>query len=665
MPDTQRLLSAIEAEEGSAYGSENDDLSNERARAIDFYYGRPMGNEVEGRSQVISKDVADTIEWIKPSIVRIFTAGEDVVKFDPIGPEDEESAKQETDYINFIIQQKNDWTNVLYEWVTDALLTRNAYCFAYWDDTPSYSKQSYQGLTEDQFMLIAQDTLTGKLEITAHTAYPNPNIVPQPYVDPMAGPVMDEFGQPLMMPVPNLHDVEFRQIRSSGCVKLAVLPPERCLVSERCKSMSLQDSPFFEFWEFKTISELREMGFDVPDNLADDGGTELGVADLARDYGKSMSLYERDLGNDPSMKRVRVRMVWIRHDYNQDGIAELLQCIVVGNEILRMDEVDTIPVACIVPTPVPHRHVGVSIADVVMDLQEIRSGMLRQIVDNTYLQNNGRYGLSNKVNLDDFLTSRPGGAVRVDTDGADVGGHMYPLVHPFMATNALQVMEYLDQVRENRTGTSRYFTGVDQGALNKTASGISQLTSAASQRVELMARVFASGVKELFRIVHELTLKNARSDDTIKLNGKWVTVDPRQWQQRSDMTVSVGLGVGNKEQLMANLQRILQYQMPSLQIGIATPQNIYHTLSELSKAAGFPNVDKFWTDPANTPPQPPKPDPQMVKIEADMKMNEQDNLTKIQVAREDNQTKAMMQSEKLMADYVKAMNEAMNVPAES
>ncbi len=661
MPDIRRLLSAIESEESSAYGSENDDLSNERAKAIDYYYGRPMGNEVEGRSQVISKDVADTIEWIKPSIVRIFTAGEDVVKFDPIGPEDENAAKQETDYVGFIIQQKNDWTQIVYEWVTDAMLTRNAYVFAYWDDTPSYSTQSYRGLTDDQFALIAQDTLTGRLEITAHSEYPNPDVPPQPYMDPIAGQIMDEFGYPVMLPQPSLHDVEFRQIRSYGCVKLAVLPPERCLVSERCKSMSLQDAPFFEFWEFKTISELREMGFDVPDSLADDGGTELGVADLARDYGKSMSLYERDMGNDPSMRRVRVRMVWIRHDYNQDGIAELLQCVVVGKEVLRMDEVDTIPVACIVPTPVPHRHVGISVADVVMDLQEIRSGMLRQIVDNTYLQNNGRYGISNKVNLDDFLTSRPGGAVRVDTDGADVGGHMYPLVHPFMATNALQVMEYLDQVRENRTGTSRYFTGVDQNALNKTASGIAQLTSAASQRVELMARVFASGVKELFRIVHELTLKNSRSADTIKLNGEWITVDPRQWQQRSDMTVSVGLGVGNKEQLMANLQRILQFQMPSLQLGIVTPQNIYNTLSELSKAAGFPNVDKFWTNPANTPPQPPKPDPNMVKIEADMKMNEQDNLVKLQMNRENNQAKAVMQDQELLAKYVTEMNKAMNV----
>jgi hypothetical protein len=659
MPDIQRLLAAIDAEEGSAFGSDNDDLSNDRAKAIDYYYGRPFGNEVEGRSHVVSKDVADTIEWIKPSIIRIFTAGDDVVRFDPIGPEDEESAKQESDYVNFIIQQKNDWVQVIYEWATDAMMTRNAYCFAYWDDTPTYSVQSYDGLTDDQFTLIAQDVLTGRLEIVAHNEYPNPDVIPQQLVDPMIGPVFDEMGQPVMTPVPNLHDVQFRTIRSYGCVKLSVLPPERCLVSERCRSMSLQDAPFFEFWEWKTISELREMGLYVPDDIPSDGGYANTAADQARDFNKSVDIGGEFGNGDPSMRRVKVRMVWIRHDYNQDGIAELLQCIVVGREILRMDEVDTIPVACIVPTPVPHRHIGLSVSDVVMDLQEIRSGMLRQIVDNTYLQNNGRYGLSNKVNLDDFLTSRPGGAVRIDTDNADVSGHMVPLVHPFMATNALQIMEYLDQVRENRTGTSRYFTGVDQNALNKTASGIAQLTSAASQRVELMARVFASGVKELFRIVHELTLKHARSSDVIKLRGKWVTVDPRQWQSRSDMTISVGLGVGNKEQLMANLQKILQIQLPALQIGIATPENIYNTLSELSKAAGFPSVEKFWTDPSTKQPEPPKPDTRLIELDAKMKMNQQDNATKLQISREDIAAQAAMKDKELIAGFVKEMNQAL------
>lgn len=659
MPDIQKLLSSIEAEEASAFGSEEDDLTNERAKAIDYYYGRPFGNEVEGRSHVVSKDVADTIEWIKPSIVRIFTAGEDVVRFDPIGPEDEKSAKQETDYVNYIIQQKNDWTQVIYEWVTDAMITRNAYCMAYWDDTPSYSKQTYQGLTDDQFALIAQDVLTGKLEIVGHSEYPNPDIPPQPLIDPMAGPVIDPMtGMPVMIPPPNLHDVEFRQIRSYGCVRLVVLPPERCRVSEKCREMSLQNTPFFEYWEFKTISELREMGLNVPDDIPDDGGVEEDILSISRDVGRIQALYERDVSSDPAMRRVRVRMVWIRFDYNEDGISELLQCIVVGRQILRMDEVDTIPVACIVPTPVPHRHIGLSVADIVMDLQEIRSGMLRQIVDNAYLQNNGRYGISNKVNLDDFLTSRPGGVVRVDTENADTGGHFFPLVHPFMAAPALQIMEYLDQVRQNRTGTNAYFTGVDQNALNKTASGIAQLTSSASQRVELMARVFASGVKEMFRIVHELTLKHSRMADTIKLRGEWITVDPRQWQSRSDMTISVGLGVGNKEQLLANLQRILQFQLPSLQIGIATPENVYNTLTEMTKAAGFPASEKFFTDPNSKPPEPPKPDPKVIEIQAKMQMNRDDNQTKLQIEREKTQADMVMQNKELLADYVKNMEKA-------
>lgn len=589
----EQLLAAIEEREETAYGTETDPTAVERSRAIDYYLGRPFGNEVEGRSQVVSKDVSDTIEWIKPSLMNIFAGGEQVCKFDPVGPEDEEAAAQETDYVNHVLQKKNNWFSLAYEWFTDSLLTRNAYAMAYWERSVESKLERYQGLTEDQLALIASDP---SVQIVAHS--------------------------PSMAPAP-LHDVEIRTVGDYGCVKVCVLPPERCLVAESTNSVSVRDAEFFEYWDEKPISWLRENGFDVPDDIDDSGAMSETLVDQSRDIDRQTSAFNKDVFVDPAMRKVKVRMVWIKHDFNADGIAEYNYCVVVGRTILYREECENVPVACIVPTPFPHRHMGLSVYDAIADLQLIKSAMLRQIIDNTYLQNNGRYAISDKVNLDDMLTSRPGGVVRVK--GGLPGNEIVPLQHPFIANNAINVVEYIDQIRQNRTGTSNYFTGVDQNALNKTASGIAQLSTAAAQRVELIARVFAEGVKDLFLIVHELTLKHATSVDKVQLRGRWVTVDPRQWKKRSDMTISVGLGAGNRQAQLANLQAIIQLQGGAMQFGLCTPGNMYNALAEFTKAAGFTSETKFWNDPTVNPPPPPQPDPKMM-IEAERVKIERERL---------------------------------------
>lgn len=597
-PTDKDLLQAIEAEEAAAYGRENDELSSDRAKAIDYYFGRPYGNEVDGRSQVVTREVMDTIEWIKPSLLRVFAGGDEVCRFEPVGPEDEEAAKQETDYINHVLLAKNPWFHVCYTWFTDALLTKNAYCLAYWDKKEDVQKETYEGLSDDQMALILQDE---SIEVIGHET----------------NPILDSTGQV----VGQTHTVQVRRKRTYGCVKLEVLPPEKCLVSFRTKGASVRDADFFEYWDDKTLTELRSLGFDVPDDIEDSYSSDNTIEDQARNRYRE-HVTSSDIRNDPAMKMVRVRVAWIRYDSDGDGIAEYRQCVVVGNTILSNDEVNGIPVASIVPTPVPHRHPGLSVADFVMDLQEIKSTILRQGLDNGYLSNNGRYAISDKVNLDDMLTSRPGGVVRVD---GSPGQEIFPLVHPQNGQMWIQMMEYVDQIRENRTGTNRYFTGIDQNALNKTASGIAQLTSSAAQRVEAIARILAEGVKELCLIVHELIQKHATQQDIVKLRGKWVTVDPRQWIKRGDMTISVGLGSGSKESQIAALMNILTAQKEAAQIGIASPENIYNALTELTKVYGFQSPEKFWTDPATIPPKPPVPSIDEQKLALDAKKHE-DNL---------------------------------------
>lgn len=614
-----RLMAAIEEREGTALGRETDPVSVDRATAISYYLGQPFGNEIEGRSQVVSKDVFDTIEWIKPSLLRIFAGGDQIAEFQPESEEDIQGAEQESDYINYVIQRKNNWFALANTWFTDALLTRNAYCLAYWEERQEPKLERYRGLTEDQLVLIGMDST---VEIIAHQSYQAPMPVPAPMALSMIQQGMMQAFPPI-----TLHDLDVRRMKTYGCAKLEVLPPERCLVGADTKSVSVRDADFFEYWEYKTLSDLRADGFDVPDDIGDAGGMDKGLVDQSRDVTANTVFPENEQTVDPAMRKVKARMVWIRNDYNQDGIAELRYVVAVGKTMLVNEEVAAIPVATIVPYPMPHRHFGLSMYDVVADLQRIKSAMQRQVIDNQYLANNGRTAVDkNLVNLEDLQVSRPGGIVR--TNGPPSQSIM-PFVHPQTAQHAIGVLQYFDGILEDRGGVSKPFVGADVEAINAQPGTIAQLTSAASQKIEQLARILAEGVKELFLIVHELVLSNATVEEKVQLRNKWVTVDPRQWRKRMDMSLMVGLGVGNRQQHAAGIAALLGLQEKALGIGLTSPPKIYNALSEYVKALGFSTPKQFFDEPDPNQPYQPAPPPQaqvaQINAEADVMVQRMKN----------------------------------------
>jgi hypothetical protein len=567
MPDIDKLLNAIDAAEADAYGSDSDgDLSSERAAAVDRYLGKNVLPAPDGRSQVTDRSVYETIQWIKPSLCRIFANGDDVVELPPIGPEDEAGAKQEAQYLNHVVLQKNNWFEIFDTATSDALLTKAAYLYPYKEKRRQIEMEKY--LKE----------------------YPDEDSPPQ--LDPMTG-----------QPIPSmLYDVEIRRTKEDVKYCIEVLPPERCKIAESTKTVQVRDSQYFEYYDYITISELREMGFDVEDDIADsDGhGTE---EDDARDQYSEQTGYDDENEIDPAMRKVKCRWIWIKHDYDEDGIAEKQYVIRVGQKILHREEVNGVPVAVICPDPLAHRHVGQCPADTVSDIQDIKTAILRQGLDNLYLSNNPpKFG-------NPSLVSRPGGVWR--TKGGVFGQDFGAVPLPFVFPQAMEGLEYMDQIRENRTGTNRYFTGIDQNALNKTATGIQQLSTMAAQRVEQIARHFANGIETLFSILHEIILKSGHKAEVVKLSGQWVPVDPSTWRSRTDFRISVGFAAGNKDAMVSRLMLIANAQKEAAMGGlpIVQPQNIYETMMELTKASDFSAPHRFWTDPKDAPPpQPPQPD---------------------------------------------------------
>lgn len=593
MPDYTKLNNAIDAFEARSYGSDTDgELEADRARAMSAYMGENVLPVPEGRSAVVDRSVYETIQWIIPSLCRVFASGDDVIEIPPVGPEDEEAAKQESHYLNYILLQKNPWFEVFSTAAHDALLLKAGYLYAFKDKRRFVQTERYENQTPESLSILLNDK---SLQVT------DAEQIPSDEIDPMTG-------QPMV-----LFNVTVKRIKEDSAYKVVALAPDHCKVAEETPSWHLENCPYFEYWEEVTISDLRAEGFDVSDDIADGDDRDTQVDDKRNKYGE-----DQDIENsDPAMRVVRKRMIWVRHDYDQDGIAEMQYVVRVGNEILAREECNRIPVAVLACRPIPHRHIGASIADEQVDIQDIKTSILRQGLDNLYQTNNVRTYVNDElINVDDLMVNRPGGLIR----GKGIFGQdIAPMPTPFMFDKAMAGLEYMDQVRENRSGVNRYFTGIDQNALNKTASGISQLTSMAAQRVEQIARTMALGVEQLASILHELILKHGHKKEVVRIRSKWVEVDPSSWKNRYDFRISVTYAAGNKDAQMGRLQVLANYQAQAMQSGvpIVTPQNLFETAMEITKAADISSPDRFWTQPEKIPPQgPPQPDPTVMAAES-------------------------------------------------
>jgi hypothetical protein len=578
----ETLLATIERYETN---SQTESLADDRTKALDYYLGNPLGNEIDGRSQVVSRDVWDTVEWIKPQIADIFCSGDEVVAFAPVNKEDVQAAEQETQFINHVITQKNEWFPVWYNWSHDALLQKVGYVLAYWDEGERRQKEKYKGLTDDEFTLLLQDK----------------NAVPVEHD-------LDEFGG---------HNVTIERVKPYGCVKIVNIAPENVLVSHNSRHLNLQDTSldFVEYWQHKTLSELRDDGFDVDDELTDAGDTSGDYEDATRDDNNPFRNAEGE-ESSPATRRVKVRNVWIRFDEDEDGKAELRRVVVVGKTILENEECDLVTLTALCPCPLPHQHAGLSLADAVSDLQLIKTALLRGGLDNQYLANNGRIAVDDSlVNLDDLLVSRPGGMVRVKGPPSQ---SIFPLAHTSTGAEAVGMMEYVDRVMQKRTGVNEQSQGLDPNSLQNKTLGAAQIyQTAAQQRIKFIARIFAeTGVKNLFQVVHALTLKHTRQQEIVRLRNQWVPVDPRLWAARNDMTISVALGSGDKAQQIMFLEGVLQKQVLAAQHGLSDPVKIYNTLKRMTNIAGFKDHEEFWTDPSTQPPKPPQTPPEVLAEQA-------------------------------------------------
>ena len=614
------LRNIIGQEINNAMGYMGGNLSSQRKKSLEYYMGEPLGTEIDGRSQVVSTDVADTVETILPNLLKIFTSSDQTVKCEPVKAEDVALAEQATNYINYIFNKDNNGFSILYNWFKDALIEKNGIVKVYWDESEKVEQETYENLNDQEYKILLDND---DVEVVQEESFVDEKAKQQlEEIKSLAeaqGQVMEDI------PTPKLHNCIIKRTTSSGKVKIENIPPEEFLIQRSAKS--IEDADFVAHRVLKTRSELIQMGFDR--NIIDDLPTQNNITFNDERLARFSDIDESPLNDAPdeSTQDIEIYECYVKCDMDGDGIAELRKVIVAGSEastILENMPCDFIPFCSLTPVPMPHRFYGRSVSELVEDVQLVKSTVMRQLLDNMYLTNNNRVAIMDgMVNLDDLLTSRPGGVVRTKQPPSQV---MLPMQNQTISQQAFPLLEYLDTVRETRTGVTRYSQGLDADALNKTATGVNTLMSQSQMRMELIARVFAeTGIKDLFRRIFELTVKYQSKDRIVELNNKFVAVSPTEWKNRYNISITVGLGAGSKDQQIVMLNNILQKQLQAFQLQgnkeypMVTLKNIYNSLAKIIEEAGLKNVENYFVNPDEgkelVQPSPPPPPTPIEKIE--------------------------------------------------
>jgi hypothetical protein len=653
--ETNDLKSILQAEIDDSIGFIESETVEQRKQALEAYLRSPYGNEVEGKSQIVTGEVAEAVDGALPSLVRIFTGSDNIVVFEPQGPRDEASAKQATDYCNWVFSRDNEGVAILHDWFKDALLQKNGVVKAYWEDKENITKERYFNLSNDELaMLMSDDTMEIVEQDTEEF----------PILDQMGNPAFDQMGQPMINQV---HNVMVQQKKMVGRVCIENVPPEEFLISKKARTIA--DSPFVAHRQMLTRSTLMAMGF----NKKQVEGLQMGDAlaytpERVARFSAGEQPYQVQT-DDPSMQEIEVFECYVKTDVNGKGIASLVQVFYASNEILEdakgkemVEEVDYVPFHSICPIPIPHKFFGNSLADRTTDIQLIKTTITRQILDNLYLTNNARVvAVEGQVNLDDLLTSTAGGVIRAKSQGA-----VSQLAVQNVATAAFPMLQYLDTMQSKRTGVSDASQGLDPSILqNVTAAAVASMQQAGAGKIELMARLFAeTGVKSLFKGILHLLCKYQDKPRLVRMRGEFVEFDPRTWANQYDVAINVGLGAGNRQEQMAMLNMVLAKQEQLInQYGPAnpyvSPAQYRSTLGRMVELAGFKDSGEFYKaitpeqdqqlsnpPPPQQPPMPPEVQALMQKTQAEIQANQQKAQSDMQLQQQQMQIDMQMAQQK-------------------
>lgn len=631
-----KLLAALKAEEMQAVGYETSAEVTQHTEALNRYFGKPYGDEVDGRSKLTTREIYETVAWTVPDLLDIFAAGGRICDLEADDPQAEAQIDQRADYLDYVFFKDNQGVLILHDFIFDALMHPRAYADVDWDDNPSYSGwEEYENVSE--------------MEAGALLSDPGTEIDPDSIEEKQ-----DETGQPL-------YSLKARKRLKDGCCKIDVAPPEDVFVAGRAVSMpeARYKGRLLRWRRSVWKQNFPEKRQEIEDYSASDESVAIDTDERRQarfDDGQASHGEFAAAANKAAEELVgRKEYIWYA-DPDTDADAKLYRVYRLGDVILEVEEVDDDPFASASSHRVPHRLQGLSIPEILGDLQRLKTVLTRALVDGTMQANVPRVGADkNKVNLDDLLNLDYGAVVR--TDGAP-GDALFPILTPDLSASTLKALEWSNQIIEQRTGVTRHAQGMDPDSLNHTAKGIQLIQNAANAVKRLLARLIAVGVEEMMTKVDRTIMRHQKSPREVKLGKQWVRVDPRSWSPAMRVTVTVGLGTGAKDAQLQLMQMIQQDQMLAYQTfgpdnPVVTLKHLHATVTEKVRIMGYQSADKFFGDPVGQDgkewkPQ-PQPSPEMQKVNAQIKEGQ----AKLQM-----QGQEAMQNAQIKQFEVKAQTEA-------
>jgi hypothetical protein len=571
------------------------DVVAERTKALKYYLNLPRGDEEEYRSRIQDSTVNDVIESFLPGLLAPFLSDEDVVEFVPRRTNDNDMAKQQTKLVNHVIMKDNQGDKVLYQFGKDGLLQKNGFLYVDWTEKECVTLRTKRGSLAD-LEAIRNNPTNELIKVMVEI---NDRFVEQ-----------KEFAK---LPPEQLMEARFefkyRERKQEGRVKIANIPPEYMLVH---RDAELLDEPRIIGWmERKTISELRQEGYDTDqiDKLiaaTHDDGDLTGERALRQQKQSGVSENYDESSTDIASRRVWITVLFTHVDFDGDGYAEYRKIIRAGKGtntqsiIMYNEEIDTCPIISWTPIIMPHQYFGRSLADLCIEVQDMKTALMRAMMNATY-DIEPSYVVSEtslgSSTLDDLYNRQPRSLILTN----DVNGIRELSENTPDISNAYQFLQYADYIRETRTPVTRMMQAVDPDLLNdKTATEATIQSNASMQRQELIIRLFASAIKELCVKTHQLLLKYQHESRWIRIteNQEPMQTNPQEWDAEMDVIVKVGLGTGTKQQQMQHLMMIRQMQMEDLQLGLPTvsPDKIVSTEHQLVAMANLGNGDIYFND---------------------------------------------------------------------
>lgn len=649
--DDRELCTLIDRKSKQAIGA--DDLTAEqREEAYEFYMGEAKGElappEIEGRSRVVSKDLMDTVEWAMPSLMDTFTSADDIIRFEPDSEKEEQGAQDATNYVGYLIHRKNeDGFITIHDAVKSALICRSGFGKCYVEESQEYREERYSGLIMQEVEALNKDPEIEVVELVEAGMVEMP--LPNPQQPGQAVPIFD---------VKARRAEKVKQFRNEG------VPPEEIRISKDTRVLS--DCDFIEHRREVTLSYLREQGYDEAkiELLSTDSERALsGEVESRHEYDGSEPW--RDENTDESQRKVWLSESYLRVDYDGDGRSEYRRIVKVRNVVFENDVVDDHPFWAMTPILMPYKVIGLSFWDLVEDLMLIKTALTRQVLDNVYLTNNPIKEVVEKniIDMDEILSPRIGGLFRVTQANS-----IREVVTPFAAEAGLAVIQSVDQTRDTRTGVTEMNSAMNAESLAQTnvgSQGVQALMSAGAQRIRLIARVLAeTGFKRMYHLMLKNVTQHQDRAQQVKINGRWLNIDPREWKNRYNMTVSVGVGTFGRQQQVANLGMIAQMQSGLMQMGLATPVNVYNTAKRTIEAMGYRDPDQFISAPQMGPdgkPQLPPP-PGQAQARAEMQKTQMQLQAQAQIKQmeieKDREIESMRMQMQQQTDIVRQRAEA-------